>query len=367
MLGRMKEVDLELNKLDFDQLWKGFSKSHYALYNDEIVIISGSSGVDLELAPLESFFVGKVDERFIGNTSVLLGNTYVAIFSEDYIGEDMTSGKLASLIVHEMFHSFQLRTGEKRFSDEILGMDYPFTAENMGLRMMEREYLLAASTEGNLEKKKENLSHFYSLRRVREKLLGEHIDYEKALESIEGAAVYVEYKALIQMKTEKKRDIFESFTRDFAMVGEDKFLIRASSLAQGLLLCLLAEELMPGWESRFSHSEEYLSDCIKEGLGIKISARKYKYKNQTLVDKMLQGWKENRDVLFKDFESKKENSLEEGFRISGFDPMHILKRDKQILHLNFLRINIGGQDRMIKGPVKMIIGEHFFDVKKIEW
>ena len=142
MLGRMKEVDLELNKLDFDQLWKGFSKSHYALYNDEIVIISG---------------------------------------------------KLASLIVHEMFHSFQLRTGEKRFPDEILGMDYPFTAENMGLRMMEREYLLAASTEGNLEKKKENLSHFYSLRRVREKLLGEHLDYEKALVCIEGAAVYVEY------------------------------------------------------------------------------------------------------------------------------------------------------------------------------
>ena len=47
--------------------------------------------------------------------------------------------------------------------------------------------------------------------------------------------------------------------------------------------------------------------------------------------------------------------------------MNIVKRNKEMIHNNFLRVKIDGNEEVIKGPVKVIIGDNFFDVKQIEW
>lgn len=59
--------------------------------------------------------------------------------------------------------------------------------------------------------------------------------------------------------------------------------------------------------------------------------------------------------------------MNDGFHITGFDPMNIVKRGQEIIHKNFLQVQINHTDHIIKGPVKTIIGGGIFDVKEIEW
>lgn len=64
--------------------------------------------------------------------------------------------------------------------------------------------------------------------------------------------------------------------------------IRHSSYIPGLLLGLIDDSYIPGWEDKFMDMELFLSDFIQKELDIKI---------------------------------------EEGFELTGFDPMNIIKRD----------------------------------------
>lgn len=364
----MKILEKHLNTIDYNKLWKGFSKTKYAIYDDKNFYINDNFGIDLDLIKTDSFYVGNVDERFIGNTAIKINDEYLAIWNEDYISKHTDNKKLSSLIIHEMFHCFQLINGEKRFPNEILGIDYPITIENISLRILERKYLLDACIEKNKERKLELLTLYYNVRDKREGLIGAIIDYEKALESIEGTATYVEFKALAQLVENKDNLLLEEYVEGFTALSKENLKIRQSTLNQGLLLSLIADEYISNWQSEFFNSKEFLSDYIKEKL--KIKEIKVNYKDQDLleINKYISNWEEERDQLFDEFEKRsKSNFLEENFRITGFDPMNIIKRDQEMIHKNFLRIKINEDEQIIKGPVKAIIGEHFFDVKRIEW
>lgn len=368
MIGIMEELEEYLNLIDYNELWKGFSRANYAIYNDEIFYIKDNFGIDLHLVRGGLFFAGETDERFIGNSAIKINDEYLAIWNEEYIPQDMDNKKLASLIIHEMFHCYQMENDEKRFANEILGIDYPITVENISLRILERQYLLDACTENNQEEKMELLAHYYNIRDNREKVMGSIIDYEKALESVEGTAVYVEFKALNQLIQGDEKLPLKEYIKGFTKISEENLKIRESTLNQGLLLCLIADEHIPNWKSEFFDSEQYLSDFIRERIGLK--GINYNYKNEKLpeIKEYINNWEDRRDGIFDEFDRRGVlNLLEEDFQITGLDPMNIIKRDNEMIHQNFLRIRIGEEEQVIRGPVKMIIGEHFFDVKKIEW
>lgn len=368
MIWRMKELEKLLNAVDYNQLWDKFVKTKYAIYDEKNFYINDDIGVDLNLIKKDSCFIGNVDERFIGNTAISINNNYIAIWNENTISKDTNNSKLASLIIHEMFHCFQLVSGEKRFPNELLGIDYPITTQNINLRMLERQYLLEASIENNKEKRMELLTLYFNIRNKREKLIGSIIEYEKAIESIEGTAVYVEYKARTQLIPNNQNLILEEYIKGFTEIKEENLKIRQSTYNQGLLLSLIADEYIPNWKSKFDSSELFLSDFIRNELEIEEIDVEYKYKNLDEIEECIINWTEQRNAIFDEFERKSNlNSLKEGFRITGFDPMNIVKRNQEIIHKNFLRIKIDECDHIIKGPVKVIIGNHFFDVKRIEW
>lgn len=368
MIERMKELDGYLNIIDYDSLWEGFSKTNYAIYNDEIFYINDDFGLDLDLVKEGYLFVGKTDERFIGNTAIKINDEYVAIWNEDYISNDMDNKRLASLIIHEMFHCFQLTSGEKRFPNELLGIDYPITIENISLRMIERQYLLDACLEKDKNKKRELLTLFYSVRDKREALMESIIDYEKAIESVEGTAVYVEFKALNQLLGGGEDLSLGRYVEGFTKLSEENLKIRESTYKQGLLLGLIADEYILNWKSEFFNSEEYLSDFIRGKLEMKEVNVNYKDQDLSEITKYINNWVEERDRIFDEFDKEdKLNSLEENIQVTGFDPMNIVKRGKEMIHKNFLRIKIGEDEQIIKGPVKAIIGDNVFDVKRIQW
>lgn len=367
MKRRMKELEKLLNQIDYNQLWDKFTKTKYAIYNDEDFYINDNLGIEMDLVKKDSYFVGNVDERFIGNTAISINDNYVAIWNEDTIFEDVNNTKLASLIVHEMFHCFQSAGGEKRFPNELLGIDYPITIENINLRMLERKYLLKATIENDKEKKMELLTLYYGIRNKREKLLGSILEYEKAIESTEGTAVYVEYKALTQLISNDS-EVLEEYLKGFTEINEGNLKIRQSTYNQGLLLSLIADEYIPNWKRKYDDSEQFLSDFIRNELRIEEVDIEFKNENIAEIQQCIINWTEKRDKVFDEFERRdKLNSLEDGVQITGFDPMNIVKRNQEIIHRNFLRVKIGGREQVLKGPVKVIIGDGFFDIKKIEW
>jgi hypothetical protein len=364
----MKELEKLLNSIDYGQLWDGFSKNKYSIYNSNNFYLNDDKGLGLDLIKEDSYFVGKVDKRFIGNTAISINNNYIAIWNEDTIPKDIDNAKLASLIVHEMFHCFQLANGEKRFPNELLGLDYPITIENINLRTSERQYLLDASIENDKEKKMELLTSYFSIRNKREKLIGSIIEYEKAIESVEGTAVYVEYKAFTQLATNKQSTILKEYIKGFTDINEKNLRIRHSTYNQGLLLGLIADEYILNWKSKLNNSELFLSDFIYNELEIEEVNIEDDNENLAAVEQCVINWERQRDMVFDEFEERTRlNVLEENFQVTGFDPMNIVKRNQEIIHRNFLRVKIGENEQVITGPVKATIGDNIFDVKRIEW
>ena len=367
-MNRMEELERLLNSINYERLWHGFSKRKYAIYNEEKVYINDNTGIEMDLVKEKSYFVGKRDERFIGNSIALIGDEYIAIFNVDSIPKTTSNLELAPLIIHEMFHCFQMESGEKRYPNDLLGIDYPITVENIRIRTLEREYLLEAAFEQDKEKKLKRLRDFFNLRNKREKLLGDMMDYEKAIESLEGAAVYVEYKARNQLNKNNGDSTNAKYIDEFTKISEENLKIRYSSYIQGLLLGLIADEFIENWNETFLNSELFLSDFLKETLKILAVDLDYKYKNIDEIEKHIHIWNSKKDILFEEFNKvARENIMTKGFQVIAFDPMNMIKRDNEVIHKNFLKVKIGESEKIIKGPVKAKLGESIFDVKSIIW
>ena len=355
MLKTMKELDKLTNAVDFNLLWDGFSKTKYALYDEKDFCLDGKIGV--------------TDERFMGNTAIKIDNEYVAIWDMRTISDNYKNESLTSVIIHEMFHCFQASYGEKRHGNEILGIEYPIEKENIALRSLERQYLYDAVYEENISKKLRLVSKYFGIRNKREKLIGNAINYEKGIESFEGTAVFVEFQALNQLTPEKGRlELLKEYLGSFKEVNIDNLAIRQSSYNQGMVLCMIADDLLPNWKQKYQKSDLYLSDFIMNELKIKIEASEEILSLYNEVDACLEVWEKRRDKIFSDFENQPDKKVvNTGLQITGFDPMNIVKRDKEIMHQSFLRVILDDKEQIIKGPVKTVIGDNVFDIKRMEW
>lgn len=70
----------------------------------------------------------------------------------------------------------------------MLGVTYPLSGENIELRNRERKWLYQAFTASAKEVKLFNLQQFVSTREERQKNIGEFLEYENLVETIEGPA-----------------------------------------------------------------------------------------------------------------------------------------------------------------------------------
>lgn len=369
MIKRMIELGELINRVDLAKLWPGFKKTNFAIYNEETVYLNDDYEIDIDLLPIDSIFIGKVDNRFVGNTAIAIKEQYLAIWNENYIPSTMSNTALASKIVHEMFHCLQYENHDaEKFPNEILGIDYPITAESINLRTLERQFLLEWVSAENKDRKLDLVNKYFTVREKREKLVGSAVNYEKAMEEFEGIASYVELKSLMQLSDIDGKTIIKDFFQGFADITEANLQIRHSSYRQGVLLALIADEYLTNWKEVFQESDQHLSDFIRE----KIKCEKQDIvnidQNLSKVEKVIRDREEAIKKLFYEFNSEdKENVFKENIEITGFDPMNIIKRNDEMIHNSFIRVKIDGDERIIKGPVKVTIGNDFFDVKKIEW
>ncbi len=363
-MQRMKELRDLIALLDCEDYWPGFQQTKYALYDEDHYYINDNTGIEGDFEDLGYCFKADVDERFMGNTAIILDDNPVAICNINTFNPKISSEKIASLMVHEMFHCFQSSNDFFSGADEIKGINYQITEQSISLRLLEREALYKAVVVEDMDKARDFVTEFYSIRKERKALFGDNIDYDKGIESIEGTAVYVEYNVW---------NMLNAFS-----VPIDEFIegyhdvrcclkTRLSLYNQGLLLCLVADRFCPNWKNQVRSG--FLSDYIHGIMNIDDSTIIPSLGNdlKEKVGDAVLAYTIETDQLFNDFETNKRSEELYDVTITGFDPMNLVKRGNTILHKSFLRFQHKGEERIVKGPILQTIGESIFDVIKIEW
>ncbi|MES9755137.1 STAS domain-containing protein [Priestia megaterium] len=154
----LNRIAKDLTNKNLERYWPNFELVAYALYDKNSVFLFNHPRYNQ--VPLKTYKILKWDKQFVGNTLILFDGYPTAIADmelyDDYEG-------LFSILVHELFHGNQYIKEEKRFPDEILGITYPLTKENVEIRNRERKNLYNALLETHISKKKHYLKKFISL------------------------------------------------------------------------------------------------------------------------------------------------------------------------------------------------------------
>lgn len=337
-----KEIILKLkDKVDennFDYYWKGFESFPLALYNSNEVYLINYKALPKGYYVDGKVAVGKWDERFKGNTAVNLDGQYMAIWNMDTLDEMIDLDKLYSEVVHEMFHACQLKNGDKRFGDEVMYLTYKFTGEFLDLRMKERECLLKALFETDEAKKKELISDFISIRECRRSLIGERINYEYGVESIEGTATYVEYKAF-QKETKLPEKYIAAGYGKRLIENNDLKDFRSSCYFSGMFIALIMDSFCGNWQASYDKSGMYLYDYFKTQM--EWTPKEFTPQVNAYISYILRNYDNLARKEITDFyiNSGYDIILDGRFSITGFDPMNIVSLDNRLLHKNFVMLN----------------------------
>lgn len=210
-----RTVSDRLNRVDFSRLWPGFVRGPFALYDDETVCFGDKS------IPC--------DERFLGNTSILLDGTWTAIWN---VKKEEDPDELAAHIVHEMFHSYQYARGESRFPDDL---------EILRLGLDEKELALRALECAILAETHPCLARFADARARRRAENRPLVREAERAETVEGMAEYMGMTAYSMIAPEKGRGMRAAYS---ARLRDAEFLTDTRQIAYftGALLLAAARE-----------------------------------------------------------------------------------------------------------------------------
>lgn len=315
------EIVNRLHKINFESLYPCFKIYDFALYDDEWVYLK-----DRKIPR---------DNRFLGNTAIAFEDDYLAIWYKPEGDLDV----LTANIVHEMFHVHQTILKEKRVIDDLNGVKYPITQLNHQLKTMEAELLCEMVKEYSDDK----MDTFTSIRNKRIEI-NPMMNYEMSIESFEGIAEYVKYKALYQLNRETYLKTLED---DMIYYKKNLIDTRRAAYYSGAFLALIlgnvdlkiGKETFHLYELAKRHEKVYESNVIS---------------SNSDIDEFLT----KRDHDF-EFEG---DIISGNYRICGYDPMNMVGREGEILHKHFVMLNDGLEKHFFKGPVLTKYREDAYEV-----
>ncbi|MGE7879055.1 hypothetical protein [Peribacillus muralis] len=358
-LDRIAE-DLVQAKLE--NYWSGFELVAYALYDKRKVYLFNHPKFSNN--PQCTYHILSWDIQFTGDTMILYEEYPTAIVNldsyKDY--ED-----IYSVLIHELFHGYQYIKDEKRFPDEMMGITYPLSQENVELRNQERANLYLAFLEHNIIKKKHYLHTFIALREKRTAKFEEYLTYEKLIETIEGPAWYVEFRAYSEKTSKDCDSVLTKYAQQLINKYESTSSIRRSCYSSGLFLCLLLNELSPGWMESFFDRKETLYELLiqQEGDYMENSIADVKISSETVEVVHL--------AIEKKWKAVEEFNKQEGIHLYiegeitavSFDPMNIIPLEDRLLHKSFIKVRMNNEDFLIQQPVIAHIDDGIHNINKL--
>ena len=350
MCNLLSKLKGEIHSLKLKEYWDEFSFSAIALYNKEEIYVINHNSLPNDFVKLKGdIYVGKWNPSFCGSTAINYSGQYMAIWDMD---EDIQYESLYAGIVHELFHSYQLKSGEERWANELLAVAYPYTKNNIALRLEERKKLLKAVFEKDYDKRLEYIKGFISCREQRKEEIREYLNYELALESIEGTASYVEYKAYLDKTKLPVEFVLSKFGKSLIDDNDGLLQFRASCYTTGLYMCVLLDSFGAEWQEEYMNSKLYLYEFLLEKINIKekIEVKIDDYSNAEKMLKVLESEKRNALNDFYETEGRKV-TLKENMKLTGFDPMNVVPIDGLILHKHFIKLSNEKEEIYLDGPV----------------
>ncbi|WP_260320499.1 hypothetical protein [Peribacillus simplex] len=274
---------------------------------------------------------------------------------------------LYSMVVHELFHGYQHIKDEKRFPDEMMGITYPLSKENVELRNQERTNLYHALLENNIMKKKQYLDAFIALREKRAASIEEYLTYEKLIETIEGPAWYVELRAYSEKSPLDYHSVLKKYAQQLINKYESTSSIRRSCYSSSLFMCLLLEELSSGWMESFFDREETLYDLLKQHTGDYMAALITDVKVSSETEEVVNFAMEKRMKAFEKYNEQAGIHLyiEGKITAESFDPMNIIPLEDRLLHKSFIIVRMNNQDFLFQQPVIAHVGNGIKYINKL--
>ena len=368
------EILVYINKLNhmfddikFENLWSGFYSFSYALYNDENVYLVNHNDPPKNYIKLDkNIYKGEWDERFFGNTAINLNDEYIAIWNMDTITKKIKPEKLLSNLIHEMFHAYQLNIKDDRYANELLYLTYPFSKENLSLRLAEREWLARAVFEKNQENKNKSIAKFISFREKRREKIEEHLDYELGMESREGTALYVEYKSFLEVSNIPELYLLSKYGSDLAENNVNLNDFRKSCYSPGLYISVLLDSLDPNWKHEYNNSSKFLYDFLLDK--VNVERKQIEITEDDYIQEVIDDFIENKKLKIKKFHDQEGYKIifKGDLNIAGFDPMNIISFDYNLLHNHFFKFSFDGQEVAIKDKVLSKHKENVIGIREVQ-
>ncbi|MBT2646613.1 hypothetical protein J7E52_07740 [Bacillus sp. ISL-34] len=348
MPHHLNRIAEDLVKAKLKNYWPGFELVAYALYDKSNVYLFNHP--KLSNNSQCTYHTLSWDVQFTGDTIIMYEEYPTAIVNMDYYEE---YEDLYSILVHKIFHGYQYIKDEKRFPDEMMGITYPLSKENVELRNQERTNLYRALLENNIIKKKQYLNAFIVLREKRAAMIEEYLTYEKLIETIEGPAWYVELRAYSEKSPLGYHSVLKKYAQQLINKYESTSSIRRSCYSSGLLMCLLLEELSPGWMECFFDREDILYDLLKQQscdyMDYSIADVQISSETEEVINFAI----EKRIKAFNEFNKQAGIHLyiEGEITAVSFDPMNIIPLEDRLLHKSFIKVRMNNQDFLIQQQV----------------
>lgn len=336
-----QQIDSILNDMDFRELWKGFKRYKFVLYDDERVYFGDR---DIE-----------VDNRFKGNTSIDYEGEKIAIWR--ITEKDLDSIEiLTSNIVHEMFHAFQLDNEENRFPNDIKGLDKPLEVEHYNIKKKEARLLIEAITSKNDEIKLSNLVEIISIRDKRSRLYRGATEYEFKIETLEGTAEYVGTMALKTIDEKKYKERIGNYLQ---IIADNNMIFntRRYSYFYGTLLLILLDSMNIQLSQEIKDNPNTIMEELMSIIGERVEIERIPI-DPAIEENMIK-CKEELFNRFNKFHATDRKNHFGKYSITGYDPMNMYKLEKEILHEHFVCLydHDGNRSIFIEGPVITVYNE----------
>lgn len=312
-----RTIEKKLKTLNFSDFFPGFQIMDFALYNDKIVVLKD------EVIPY--------DRRFVGNTSIIYNNKRIAIWKIESIYVHFNI--LTSKIVHEMFHAWQMESGELRFPNEFKGLFYHYEKYNISMKFDETKLLLKAFENEDFEA----LKQFKTLREKRRLDYGFELGYEEGIETIEGMATFVELEALEHLDPSDFQKAYDKLKESIKNIGH-YIPIRAVAYDIGALMLLTAKK----YHMDFSHIIGKEKQNIYEIIFNDVETIEFYYENSLVDLNFLDAYYQDTLAKISDILTNSPK-VYQCDQVIGFDPLNTFRINQYIYYKHFVMIKSRGE------------------------
>jgi len=291
----------------------------------------------------------------VANSSARIGELATATVWLETLPEGSTPRDCAALVFHEGFHVFQGTTGRRWGGDESQLFVYPVDDDGLlALRRLETEALRRAFEAEDDAAAADWARVALGVRRERFGRMDDaFVAYERGIETLEGTATYIEYRAAGRASP------------GFPAVGFGAEDVRSRAYTTGVAWALLLDRFAAGWQDGFGDDDGILLDTSVAGALPAAEAspsRAFTAPERAEIERVAR--EDVRDVLRGRAERREAFESSPGWRLiieagvtsplwpQGFDPLNLTRVDGGVLHTRFLKLgNESGALEVMGGTV----------------